>query len=356
MLDLPPGYRPPASAGELLDRYAAGERDFPFASLERADLSDRSLSGVKLQNAECGEASFFRADLSGARLYQTELCRADLRGTNLSGGNLSGAKLHGADLTGANLSGANLFRADLIEVIENDTNWTGCSFHLTALIGVRLVGAIGLDGIRHQGPSTIDHRTLSQSSALPAALLRGTGLADWQIQEANLLQPDLTPHEITDILYRVSELRGAQPLQVRPIFISYSHGDTAFVDHLEAELNGVGIRFWRDIHHLDAGPMEEQIHRALDDRVALVVLSRASTQSDWVQHEVRHARELAKRQKRYTICPIALDDSWKTCAWPARRREQIMEFNVLDFSGWDDRKRMSEMFVRLERGLRKWYR
>ncbi len=71
---------------------------------------------------------------------------------------------------------------------------------------------------------------------------------------------------------------------------------------------------------------------------------------------MRHARELAKTQGRYTLCPIALDDSWKRCAWPERLREQLMEYAILDFSGWQDRKQMSEMFVKLERGLRKWYR
>ena len=29
---------------------------------------------------------------------------------------------------------------------------------------------------------------------------------------------------------------------------------------------------------------------------------------------------------------------------------------TLDFSAWQDRAKMAEMFQRLERGLRKWYR
>jgi uncharacterized protein YjbI with pentapeptide repeats len=64
---------------------------------------------------------------------------------------LSGAHLRMADLRMANLSGA-----DLSETIFGDTN---------------LTDARGLDSCKHQGPSTIDHRTLMRSGPLPLAFL-----------------------------------------------------------------------------------------------------------------------------------------------------------------------------------------
>ena len=84
--------------GELLARYAAGERGFA-----RVDLSGLNLSGADLSFAD-----FSRADFSGVGLW-----RADLSEVNLAGADLSGADLWRANLTGANLTGANLWRAIL---------------------------------------------------------------------------------------------------------------------------------------------------------------------------------------------------------------------------------------------------
>lgn len=340
--------------------------DLRGAQLEGCDASGANLEGANLSSGRLFGAQLQKASMSQAVLANANMSQCDLSGSDLSGSDIRSAQLFRANLVNVNLSyadlsGADLYDADFGKVICYDTRMSGAnlsSVHLsqTVLADVDLSQARGLTDLQHAGPSIVDHRTLTRSGALPTVFLRGVGLADWQIEEAKLLQPDLTPTEITDIMYRVIEKRGAYPLQVRPVFISYSHADAAFVDVLEAELNAVGIRFWRDIHDMEAGPLEPQVHRAMEDRVAVIVLSAASTQSDWVEHEVKHARELAKTQGRYTLCPIALDDSWRRCAWPQRLREQLMEYAILDFSGWQDRKRMGTMFVKLERGLRKWYR
>jgi hypothetical protein len=34
------------------------------------------------------------------------------------------------------------------------------------------------------------------------------------------------------------------------------------------------------------------------------------------------------------LCPAALDGAWKDRPWPERLREQIMEYNNLNFSNW----------------------
>jgi hypothetical protein len=54
-----------------------------------------------------------------------------------------------------------------------------------------------------------------------------------------------------------------------------------------------GIRIWRDIHDMKAGSIEMQIDLAIrQNPTVLLVLSKHSLNSDWVQHEVRKAREL----------------------------------------------------------------
>ena len=50
----------------------------------------------------------------------------------------------------------------------------------------------------------------------------------------------------------------------------------------------------------------------------------------------------------------ALTDSWKTCKWRGHLREQAEEYNVLDFSDWQDDANSAPQFRRLAAGIRKW--
>ena len=78
--------------------------------------------------------------------------------------------------------------------------------------------------------------------------------------------------------------------------------------------------------------------------------------SDWVEHEARTARELEKELGRDVLCPVALDVAWKDCKWPARLREQIMEYHILDFSKWQDDAEFTKMFRKLVDGLDLFYK
>ncbi|MBD2083528.1 pentapeptide repeat-containing protein [Coleofasciculus sp. FACHB-542] len=105
-------------ATELLKRYAAGERSFPFANLNNADLSganlsNADLSGANLSNADLSGANLSNADLSGANFGHAYLATANLSHANLSDAKLIYVKLQDANLSYANLIGANLSFADL---------------------------------------------------------------------------------------------------------------------------------------------------------------------------------------------------------------------------------------------------
>src|SRR5262249_29975663 len=73
------------------------------------------------------------------------------------------ANLSFAELSNAHLRGANLTQARLYE---------------NSFVNVDLASVIGLDACVHEGPSTVDHRTLQKSGPLPLAFLRGVGLPD----------------------------------------------------------------------------------------------------------------------------------------------------------------------------------
>ena len=62
-----------------------------------------------------------------------------------------------------------------------------------------------------------------------------------------------------------------------------------------------------------------------------------------------------KELGRDVLCPVSLDDSWKDCRWPERLREQIEEYKVLDFSGWEEKATFETQFDRLIRGLKIFY-
>jgi hypothetical protein len=234
---------------------------------------------------------------------------------------------------------------------------TRCVSH-QKLANTDLSNVIGLESVRHDSASTIGTNTLVRSKGkIPVKFLRGCGLSDWEIESAKLYNPELANEERNKILYKIYDLQVSQAVQISPLFISYSHANSDFVDRMEKSLNENGIRFWRDIHDATAGKLETQIDRAIrHNPTVLLILSKNSIQSDWVEHEVRLARKLEKDLSRDVLCPIALDNTWKTSPWPARIMEQVMEYNVLDFSEWKNDEKFEKMFARLIDGLNLYYK
>lgn len=91
----------------LVERYAAGQRDFSREELGKADLSGVNLKGCDLSYADLSEAN-----LQGTNLRGTDLSFADLSQANLQNADLRGALLMSANLRNANLQGTKLEKAD----------------------------------------------------------------------------------------------------------------------------------------------------------------------------------------------------------------------------------------------------
>jgi len=329
----------------------------------RPDLNNVDLSNVDFRDADFSYANLSGANLSGANLSGANLSHADLTLAKLGGVNLSGTDLRHAALSGTDLRRAVLHRAVLqgayfFGALLQDTNLAEAEIKWTIFADSDLSAAKGLETVKFFAPATIGVNTLINSKGqIPERFLRGCGLSDWEIESAKLYSPNLSNEEIANIQYRIHDLRVRRAFQINPLFISYSHSDNAFVDDLEKLLTAQGVRFWRDIHHAKAGRLEKQIDAAIHlNDVVLLVLSKDSTNSDWVEHEARKAREKEKKSGKDALCPVALDDSWKTCRWPARLREQITEYNILDFAGWHDASQFQTMFGKLLEGLNLFYK
>ncbi len=313
------------------------------------------LDGADLRHADIPGAYLVRADLNGANLVGANLTRSDLYEANLSGANFVRANLFQANLSKAYLWRSNFGRANLS---ESKLSMAKC--WVTFFSANDLSEVIDLNKVEHGGPSTIGIDTLRLSKGkIPEFFLRGCGLSDWEIESAKLYTPDLSNEEIINIQNRIFEIRARQPLQISSLFISYSHEDNQFVDKLESYLTEKGIRFWRDVHDLKAGRLEKQIDRAMRlNPTVLLVLSKDSIQSDWVEHEVKSARGLEKELGRDVLCPVTLDEFWKEPmgTWSQVLMDQVKKYHILDFSKWKDEVVFNSMFGRLVEGLDLFYK
>lgn len=239
--------------------------DLSGADLTQSDLRTADLSGANLQSAHLWRSNLSRANLNeaylvGASLGRTNMGNSTLRGANLRGAdlshsdlsnaNLEGANLSGADLTETNLSWANLNKADL-----RGTKLTAATFKMCDMSGADLRGAtltktdlesavvvgavigitsftncdlstvIGLESVRHSGPSTIALDTLVRSGGtLPKAFLQGAGVA----------QPLITAQDAA---------RGMGQRYPTVLFVG-SKSDEAMAQRLIAGLAASDIRGW----------------------------------------------------------------------------------------------------------------
>jgi uncharacterized protein YjbI with pentapeptide repeats len=356
----------------LHSSYCVGA-SFAQADLRKANLSRANMKDCNLQNTSLERATLEGATLDDASLNLANLCKAnlgfaklrhaDLRETRLREADLQNAILTNSDFTQADLRNANLEYCELGKVtfygtLLDETRFGGSHMLGTTLNGVDLSRVLGLEAVIHDGPSSVATATLSLSRGrISPSFLRGCGLNDWQIETSKLYDNHLASEEINSLLYRVYDLRAGRPIQISNVFISYSRLDEAFIDKLAIALDNNGIRFWLDKNDATVGRLEKQIDRAIRlYPTVLLVLSKNSVKSDWVEHEVRLGRELEKQTNRDVLCPIALDDSWKSCKWPARIRQQIMEYNIVDFSMWDKEGSFDSLFEKLHRGLHLYYK
>jgi hypothetical protein len=309
----------------------------------RADLAGANLGGADLFGADLGVANLSGANLSRADLSTADLIQANLRGanlieaylieTNLGEAYLNMADLSGADLGGANLIGADLIQANLSAAKLRNADLSRAIFGHTILGSVDLSEVVGIDSCHHVGPSTIDFPTLYQSGNLPISFLRGCGLPDSLI--------DYLPSLLGDAIRFYS------------CFISHSAKDHVFADRLYADLQNRGVRCWFAPHDL---PIGAKTWDAIDNAIRLrdkllVILSKASIGSDWVEDEVSKAFAEERERKETILFPIRIDNAVMSTAepWAVKLRDQR---NIGDFRQWEKPEAYQKSLDRLLRDLK----
>lgn len=309
------------------------------ANLQQTKLIRTDLRKADLGDANCSAADFSMADLRAADLSRATFSRADFIGTNFSeakliGADLEGADLSGADLSRANLSQANLGRTDLIganlsEAELYGTNFSGAAMAYTTFANVDLSEAKGLETVWHQGPSTIGVDTLYRSKGrIPEIFLRGAGMPE-------------------DFIAYTIPLFG-QAIQFYSCFISYSSQDQAFAERLYADLQNRGVRCWFAPEDMKIGakikPSIDQAIRLRDK--LLLIISKNSINSAWVEKEVETAFEEEKKRNEIVLFPIRLDKAVMETdqAWAADIRRTR---HIGDFRRWKDHDAYQKAFGRL---------
>lgn len=298
--------------------------DLSAATIVKADLSGAYLRGARLRHA----------NLQKSRLESTFLFAADLRSAQLQEANLDGADLSVANLAGASLANSNLAAVNFWGARFKDTDLSSARLMCTILAQVDLSGIIGLDSVRHDGPSTIDIDTLIRTGgALSSSFLRACGLSDEFINKNR------------DLISRSEQFYSC--------FISYSHVDRSFACRLYEQLQARGIRCWLDKKDMKPGErITDSVNEAIRRHdISILCCSEASLRSRWVKDEIRNAHELERELGRDIIIPLNLDGY--LLAWQDGLAADLRSRLAADFTDWEsDEMKFGEQFELVLRALR----
>ncbi len=296
--------------------------------LTLANLFGMRLSGVDFTGARLSRASLSHANLSLANLFDAKLDGVSLDEANLTRTNFIGTLLFRANLSEASLNMTNFSMMDLIKV-----NFSNATVIYASFGDVDLSMAKGLDTVKHVAPSTIGIDTIYRSKGMiPDAFLRGAGVPDVFIAYAHSLANNLNEYYTC--------------------FISHSNKDDAFARRLYAALQNSNVRCWFAPEDLKWGALtrtgiEEAIHA--HDKL-LLILSKHSVASGWVEREVKTALAREKKEKRVVLFPVRVDNAVFDCpyAWATDLQH---ERNIGDFTRWKNHDEYQIAFERLLRDL-----
>jgi hypothetical protein len=283
------------------------------------DLNVGNLSGANLSEALLSHTNFIETNLSGTNFTNVTLYDADFRSANLSGASFSNAYLMGANLSGAKLNGADFSNVEMRWAIFVDIDMSMIK---------------GLETITHIGPSGIGIDTIYRSQGkIPEVFLRGIGVPDSFITYARSLINT--------------------PIDYFSCFISYSSKDESFAKRLHADLQSNGVRCWFAREDLKWG---ETIRPGIDEAIRfhdklLLILSRSSVASGWVEREVKTALAKERKEKRTVLFPIRIDKAVfeSPFDWATEIRH---ERNIGDFTRWKNHDDYQKAFNRLLRDLK----
>lgn len=327
----------------------------PYVSLNlyEADLSNLDLQGADLNNINLMKANLSRANFEGADLSESNLQYADLREANLNGANLrktdlSHANLHRASLIYTLLLQSTLLNTDLSEADLTHADLRYARFGGGSLSSARLKWCIcknvswenidlssakELETIIHDGPSSIGIDTLEKSKGkIPEQFLRGCGIG-------------------SEFISYIPSLFAKSEASYYSCFISYTQSDYQFAHKLASSLQDYGIRVWLDKYDLLPGnDIKTQVESGIQDSdKMIVILSKESLKSEWVQLEIDKALSIEKRTGKKVLFPITIDDAIFESTPESMKK--LGEYFILKADDWTNKTAYKSILSRLAKSL-----
>ena len=100
--------------------------------------------------------------------------------------------------------------------------------------------------------------------------------------------------------------------------------------------------------------MKNTLRNQLDKTI--LILSKTSIESDWVEHEVNETFNEEKRRSKNILMPIRIDDAVMECefGWAKRLREAHKPHgrHIGNFSDWKNKENYQKKFNRLLQDLK----
>ena len=288
----------------------------PAFSHKDAEYLTRNLEGINFENTDFSWSILRGINLRKSNLRNCNFYSSDLRRSNLTQSDLRFAKFNLSNLTLANLNQAK---------IDNALFWE------TFLSRTSFFDTIGLEKCKHGGPSLIDIGTIKKSNGLPINFLRGIGVPDPIINVYSSMNNNFNS-----------------------CFISYSHKDEEFVLKLWKDLQNKGVRCWYAPDDLEFGDkFREKIEEAIQiHNKLIIVLSKKSMNSGWVEDEIEIIMEREYSEKNPLFIPIRIDETiWNSkIAWTKKIKRTR---HIGDFTNWKNENNYEVVFQKLLRALRK---
>ena len=282
---------------------------FNGANMRGADLRGADLTGADLDRAILSDADLSGANLTNANLQRTSLIGAKLAGTNLTGANFSGADLVRSDLTDAVLSETDLFQTRIWGCNLSGANMEGAALGYTVLQDCDLRGAVGLERVRHDAPSSIGVDTVYRSGGqIPASFLSGAGV----------------PGSVAAL----QEAIAAAPPALTECYISCRDDDEEFARKLSADLAASGVNAYVFSQRVRGNPLvsrlsssdQEEIERWLRNYDRLIVVASArALDTEAILNDITAARDKQQSADRWLLYFVAPDDGLMRPAGRAAR-------------------------------------
>ena len=181
----------------------------------------------------------------------------------------------------------------------------------------------------------------------------------WRIwcHKPSIVLEDITDEEMTITVKAVKSLllnglRNRYGAQFYSCFISYSSQDEKFVKKIHNDLQAKGVRCWYAPHDLPIGAKtREEIEKAIyKHEKLLLILSKTSAGSQWVEQEVETALQKEREEDRLVLFPIRIDESLNTkqLGWASYLKQTR---NIGDFTNWCNDELYQNSLERLLRDL-----